>query len=165
MYAGYELYEHLPIAEGKEEYRDSEKYEIKVRDWDGAAKKGVTLAPFITQLNEIRRKNVALQRLRNLYFHPTDSDQVIAYSKRDGDNLVLVVVNLDGFHAQETTIHWDLWALGVSKESFEVLDLLDNKSYNWGKDTYVKLDPARPIGKVYRRCQGGLYWIYGSLDS
>ena len=153
MYAGYELYEHLPIAEGKEEYRDSEKYEIKVRDWDGAAKKGVTLAPFITQLNEIRRKNVALQRLRNLYFHPTDSDQVIAYSKRDGDNLVLVVVNLDGFHAQETTIHWDLWALGVSKESFEVLDLLDNKSYNWGKDTYVKLDPARPIGKVAHICR------------
>ena len=118
-----------------------------------AAKKGVTLAPFITQLNEIRRKNVALQRLRNLHFHPTDSDQVIAYSKRDGDNLVLVVVNLDGFHAQETTIHWDLWALGVSKESFDVLDLLDNKSYNWGKDTYVKLDPARPIGKVAHICR------------
>ncbi len=153
MYAGYELYEHLPIAEGKEEYRDSEKYEIKVRDWEGAAKKGITLAPFITQLNEIRRKNVALQRLRNLHFHPTNSDQIIAYSKRDGENLVLVVVNLDGFHAQETTIHWDLWALGVSKESFDVLDLLDNKSYHWGKETYVKLDPARPIGKVAHICR------------
>ena len=153
MYAGYELYEHLPIAEGKEEYRDSEKYEIKVRDWDGAAKKGITLAPFIAQLNEIRRKNVALQRLRNIHFHPTDSDQIIAYSKRDGENLVLVVVNLDGLHAQETTIHWDLWALGVSKENFDVLDLLDNKSYNWGKETYVKLDPARPIGKVAHICR------------
>ena len=153
MYAGYELYEHLPIAEGKEEYRDSEKYEIKVRDWDSAAKKGITLAPFIAQLNEIRRKNVALQRLRNIHFHPTNSDQIIAYSKRDGENLVLVVVNLDGFHAQETTIHWDLWALGVSKESFDVLDLLDNKSYTWGKETYVKLDPARPIGKVAHICR------------
>ncbi len=153
MYAGYELYEHLPIAEGKEEYRDSEKYEIKVRDWDSAAKKGITLAPFIAQLNEIRRKNVALQRLRNLHFHPTNSDQIIAYSKRDGENLVLVVVNLDGFHAQETTIHWDLWALGVSKESFEVLDLLDNKSYTWGKETYVKLNPARPTGKVAHICR------------
>ena len=153
MYAGYELYEHLPIAEGKEEYRDSEKYEIKVRDWDGAAKKGVTLAPFVTQLNEIRRKNIALQRLRNLHFHSTDSDQVIAYSKRDGDNLILVVVNLDGFHAQETTIHWDLWALGVSKEAFDVIDLLDNKSYSWSKDTYVKLDPARPVGKVAHICR------------
>ena len=153
MYAGYELYEHLPIAEGKEEYRDSEKYEIKVRDWEGAAKKGLTLAPFITQLNEIRKNNVALQRLRNLHFHSTDSDQVIAYSKRDGDNLILVVVNLDGFHAQETTIHWDLWALGLDKESFEVKDLLDNKSYSWSKDTYVKLDPARPVGKVAHICR------------
>ncbi|MFZ8872492.1 MAG: maltotransferase domain-containing protein [Candidatus Nanopelagicaceae bacterium] len=153
MYAGYELYEHLPIAEGKEEYRDSEKYEIKVRDWEGAAKKGLTLAPFITQLNEIRKNNVALQRLRNLHFHSTDSDQVIAYSKRDGDNLILVVVNLDGFHAQETTIHWDLWALGLDKESFEVKDLLDNKSYSWSKDTYVRLDPARPVGKVAHICR------------
>ena len=153
MYAGYELYEHLPIAEGKEEYRDSEKYEIKVRDWDSASKKAVTLAPFITRLNEIRRKNVALQRLRNLHFHPTDSDQIIAYSKREGKNLLLVVVNIDGSHAQETTIHWDLWALGIENLDFEVLDLIDNKSYNWGKDTYVRLDPTRPIGKVAHICR------------
>ena len=148
MYAGYELYEHIPIAEGKEEYRDSEKYEIKVRDWAGAAKKGITLAPFVTQLNKIRKDNVALQRLRNLYFHDTDSDQIIAYSKREGDNLILVVVNLDGFHARETTIHWDMWALGLDKDNFEVTDLLDNSVYNWGKDTFVRLDPARPYGKV-----------------
>jgi starch synthase (maltosyl-transferring) len=148
MYAGYELYEHIPIAEGKEEYRDSEKYEIKVRDWAGAAKKGITLAPFVTQLNKIRRENIALQRLRNLYFHDTDSDQIIAYSKREGDNLILVVVNLDGLHAQETTIHWDMWALGLDKENFEVTDLLDNSIYNWGKDTFIRLDPARPYGKV-----------------
>ncbi|MFM2175047.1 MAG: hypothetical protein RLZZ527_123 [Actinomycetota bacterium] len=153
MYAGYELFEHIPIAEGKEEYRDSEKYEIKVRDWAGAAKKGITLAPFITQLNLIRRNNPALQRLRNLTFHPTDSDQIIAYSKREGDNLVLVVVNLDGVHAQESTIHWDMWALGVTGDSFEVVDLLDNKGYTWSPHTYVKLDPARPNGKVAHICR------------
>jgi starch synthase (maltosyl-transferring) len=148
MYAGYELYEHLPIAEGKEEYRDSEKYEIKVRDWEGAERKGLSLAPFIKQLNEIRRKNPALQRLRNLHFHPSDSDQVIAYSKREGENLILVVVNLDGNHARESTIHWDMWALGISGESFQVLDLLENKGYSWSPHTYVKLDPARPSGRV-----------------
>ena len=148
MYAGYELYEHIPIAEGKEEYRDSEKYEIKVRDWNGATKKNLTLAPFITGLNKIRRENVALQRLRNLHFHSTDSDHVIAYSKREGDNLILVVVNLDGFHAQETTIHWDMWALGLNQDAFEVVDLLDNTSYSWSQQTYVRLDPARPYGKV-----------------
>jgi len=148
MYAGYELYEHVPIAEGKEEYRDSEKYEIKVRDWEGAYKKGLTLAPFITLLNEIRRKNPALQRLRNIHFHNTDSDQILAYSKREGDNLILVVVNLDGIHARETMIHWDMWALGLEQESFAVKDLLDGSEYAWAKDTYVKLDPARPNGKV-----------------
>jgi starch synthase (maltosyl-transferring) len=148
MYAGYELYEHIPIAEGKEEYRDSEKYEIKVRDWNGAAKKNLTLAPFVTMLNKIRRENVALQRLRNLHFHGTDSDQVIAYSKREGDNLILVVVNLDGFHAHETTVHWDMWALGLDQDSFEVVDLLDNTSYSWSQQTFVRLDPARPHGKV-----------------
>jgi len=148
MYAGYELYEHIPIAEGKEEYRDSEKYEIKVRDWSGAAKKGLTLAPFITQLNKIRRENIALQRLRNIHFHSTDSDQIIAYSKREGDNLLLIVVNLDGFHAHETTVHWDMWALGIEGDDFQVTDLIDNSIYNWSRDTFVRLDPARPHGKV-----------------
>ena len=61
----------------------------------GLFSKGITLAPFVTQLNKIRRENVALQRLRNLYFHDTDSDQIIAYSKREGDNLILIVINLD----------------------------------------------------------------------
>ena len=157
MYAGYELYEHIPIAEGKEEYRDSEKYEIKVRDWDAANKKVLTLAPFITVLNQIRKQNPALQRLRNIQFHPTDSENIIAYSKREGDNLLLMVVNLDGYHAHETTVHWNLWALGLDAsqsssgfdiESFEVVDLLDNNSYQWSKDTFVRLDPARPNGRV-----------------
>ena len=153
MYAGYELYEHIPIAEGKEEYRDSEKYEIKIRDWAGAGKKGLTLAPFVTQLNHIRRENVALQRLRNLVFHETENDNVIAYSKKEGDNLILVVVNLDGVRAQETTIHWDMWHLGFDKEKFTVTDLLDGKNYDWTPQTYVKLDPARPLGKVAHICR------------
>ena len=88
MYAGYELFEHRRFKEGGEEYVDSEKYEIKVRDWDGATKKKLTLAPFITQLNMIRKKNVALQRLRNLRFHQTDNEFILAYSKRDGNNLI-----------------------------------------------------------------------------
>ena len=153
MYAGYELYEHLPIAEGKEEYRDSEKYEIRIRDWSGAIKKGLSLAPFITELNLIRKKNVALQRLRNLVFHETNSDQVIAYSKREKDNLILIVVNLDGFYAREATVNWNLKALGLDVTEFEVQDLLDGKKYRWSSSTYVKLDPARPNGKVAHICR------------
>ena len=148
MYAGYELYEHIPIAEGKEEYRDSEKYEIKVRDWQGASKKSPTLAPFITKLNEIKNQNIALQRLRNITFHQSDSDQVIAYSKIEGDNLILIVVNLDPSKAIETMVHWNLSALGLEDKSFEVTDLLDQAKYNWSRDTFIRLDPSRPMGRV-----------------
>lgn len=153
MYAGYELYEHTPFASDGEEYMDSEKYEIKVRDWDGAEKKALTLAPFITRLNAIRAANPALLRLRNLVFHTTDSDAVIAYSKRDGDNLILVVVNLDPDRAQGTIIHWDTKALGISGTTFAVQDLLDGSSFDWSPDTYVSLDPTHPVGKTAHICQ------------
>jgi starch synthase (maltosyl-transferring) len=148
MYAGYELYEHRRFKEGGEEYLDSEKYEIKVRDWEGAAKKQLTLAPFITVLNKIRRDNVALQRLRNLRFHHCENDQIIAYSKREDENLILVVINLDPNFAQETTIHWDFSALDIKEGSFEVTDLIDSARYTWNPQTYVRLDPTRLSGKV-----------------
>jgi starch synthase (maltosyl-transferring) len=148
MYAGYELYEHRRFKEGGEEYLDSEKYEIKVRDWEGAEQKKITLAPFITVLNKIRRENIALQRLRNLRFHHCDNDQIIAYSKREGDNLILVVVNLDPNFAQETTVHWDMGALGISADNFEVTDLIESTHYQWSSHTYVRLDPTRLSGKV-----------------
>ena len=148
MYAGYELYEHRAFKEGGEEYMDSEKYEIKVRDWDGAAKKGLTLAPFIAQLNSIRKAHPALQQLRNLVFHDTDSDAIIAYSKRDGKDLILVVVNLDPSFAQGTTVHWNMDALGITAQEFEVKDLLDGASMTWNPHTFVSLNPTRPVGKV-----------------
>jgi starch synthase (maltosyl-transferring) len=148
MYAGFELYEHRALREGGEEYLDSEKYEIKVRDWDEASKKQLTLAPFITTLNKIRRENVALQRLRNLRFHHCENTQILAYSKREGSNLLLIVVNLDPNFAQETTVYWDLAALGITAESFGVTDLVDGKSYQWGRETYIRLDPTRLSGKV-----------------
>lgn len=148
MYAGYELYEHRALREGGEEYLDSEKYEIKIRDWNAAAKKQLTLAPFITLLNKIRRENLALQRLRNLHFHHCENSQILAYSKREGTNLLLIVVNLDPAFAQETTIYWDLSVLGIAVENFEVTDLIDGKSYQWSRETFIRLDPTRLSGKV-----------------
>ncbi len=153
MYAGYELYEHRPFKEGGEEYLDSEKYEIKVRDWESATKNGLTLAPFINQLNTIRKNNLALQRLRNLVFHNTESDAIIAYSKREGNNLILVVVNLDPSFAQGTIVHWDMKVLGLESGSFAVKDLLDGKSFDWTEHQFVQLDPTRPVGKVAHICQ------------
>ena len=148
MYAGFELYEHRALREGGEEYLDSEKYEIRVRNWEEANKKQVTLAPFITTLNKIRRENIALQRLRNLRFHHCENSEILAYSKREGSNLLLIVVNLDPNFAQETTVYWDLATLGITSESFAVTDLIDGKSYQWGRETYIRLDPTRLSGKV-----------------
>jgi starch synthase (maltosyl-transferring) len=148
MYAGFELYESKPLADGKEEYWESEKYQIKVRDWDGATKKGLTLAPFITKLNQIRRENLALQRVRNLHFHHTDSGAILAYSKRENDNLILVVVNLDPNDTQETTVHWNMDLLGFNAPNFKVTDLIDGKEYDWSPHTFVRLQPSRPVGKV-----------------
>ena len=153
MYAGYELFEHRRFKEGGEEYLDSEKYEIKVRDWDGATKQELTLAPFITQLNKIRRNNIALQRLRNLRFHQSDNEAILAYSKREGDNLILVAVNLDPSFAQESTIHWNLSDLGITSENFAVVDLIDGTKYDWSAHTFVRLDPTRLSGKVIHIAQ------------
>ena len=148
MYAGYELFEHLPLRQGGEEYLDSEKFQIRRRDWAGAAKSGQTLAPFITKLNRIRREHQSLQRLRNLVFHNTGSDAIIAYSKREGTDLVLVIVNLDPTNAQETTVHWDMNALGLASDRFIAHDLLDGMTFEWHQDTFVRLDPRGPAGKV-----------------
>ena len=148
MYAGYELFEHLPLREGSEEYLDSEKYQIRIRDWTEAAKSGFTLAPFITQLNKIRREHPALQRLRNLVFHNTGSDAIIAYSKREGSDLVLVVVNLDPTYAQETIVHWDMNALGLVSDRFIAHDLIDGSVLEWQQDSSIRLDPSGASGKV-----------------
>ena len=139
MYAGYELYEHIPIREGAEEYLNSEKYEIKIRDWSKT-----NLTPFIRLLNTIRYENQALQRLRNLRFHPTDSDKIIAYSKRDGNNLILMVVNLDPIHAQETIVHWNFFDLGLEERSLHVEDLITGHSFEYAPHTWVRIDPSSP---------------------
>jgi len=96
-----------------------------------------------------------LQRLRNLRFHTTENDSIIAYSKREGDNLILIVVNLDPNFAQETVVHWDLNELGLTSgaDNFQVTDLIDGATYQWAPHTYVRLDPTRLSGKVVHIAQ------------
>ncbi|MFS8204028.1 alpha-1,4-glucan--maltose-1-phosphate maltosyltransferase, partial [Streptomyces sp. CWNU-52B] len=101
VYAGYELCENTAVRAGTEDYLDSEKYQLRPRDWEAAERAGLSIAPLITRLNGIRREHTALRRLRNIHFHEADNDAVIAYSKRDGSDTVLVVVNLDPHHTQE----------------------------------------------------------------
>jgi starch synthase (maltosyl-transferring) len=152
VYAGYELYEAAAVHEGSEEYAHSEKYQLRPRDWTT----GDTLAPLLTTLNRLRRTHRPLQLLRNLRFHATDSDQVLAYSKHattpgGGVETVLVVVNLDPHHTQETWVHLDFGASGDPDpgESFDVRDELTGAVYHWGRHNYVRLDPGRQPAHLF----------------
>ncbi|WP_228898318.1 alpha-1,4-glucan--maltose-1-phosphate maltosyltransferase [Streptomyces sp. DH1] len=149
IYSGYELCENTPLREGSEEYLDSEKYQLKPRDWATAAHEGTTIAPLITRLNTIRRESPALRQLRDLHFHHTDKEEVIAYSKRQGSNTVLVVVNLDPHHTQEATVSLDMPQLGLDwHESVPVRDELTGETYHWGRANYVRLEPGRTPAHV-----------------
>ncbi|MEW2416787.1 alpha-1,4-glucan--maltose-1-phosphate maltosyltransferase [Streptomyces sp. NPDC046866] len=149
IYAGYELCENTPVREGSEEYLHSEKYELRPRDWAAAERDGTTIAPLITTLNRVRRRNPALQQLRDIHFHTTDNDQVIAYSKRAGANSVLVVVNLDPHHTQEATVSLDMPVLGLDWHgSLAVRDELTGETYHWGRANYVRLEPGRTPAHV-----------------
>ncbi|MFJ2236252.1 alpha-1,4-glucan--maltose-1-phosphate maltosyltransferase [Streptomyces sp. NPDC087859] len=145
IYSGYELCENTPLREGSEEYLDSEKYQLRHRDWDTAD----SITPLITQLNTIRRGHPALRRLRNIHFHHTDNDAVIAYSKRTGPDTVLVVVNLDPHHTQEATVSLDMPQLGLDgNPSMSVRDELTGETYRWGRTNYVRLEPGRAPAHV-----------------
>jgi starch synthase (maltosyl-transferring) len=151
IYSGYELCENTPIREGSEEYLDSEKYQLKPRDWEAAEREGRTLTPLITRLNTIRRRHPALQRLRNIHFHHTDNDALIAYSKRTGADTVVVVVNLDPHRAQEATVSLDMPQLGLEwHEPLSVHDELAGETYHWGRSNYVRLEPGRAPAHVFR---------------
>ena len=143
VYAGYELYEHVAVKPGSEEYLDSEKYQIRLRDWESAAAEGRTLAPYITRLNRLRRAHPALQLLRNVTVHATDDDAVLAYSKIAGDDVVIVVANLDPHGTRETMLHLDLPALGLDwGDSFIAHDEITGEEWSWGAHNYVRLDPG-----------------------
>ncbi|MFF9378903.1 alpha-1,4-glucan--maltose-1-phosphate maltosyltransferase, partial [Streptomyces griseoluteus] len=151
IYSGYELCENQALQPGGEEYLNSEKYQLERRDWEAAARDGRTIAPLITRLNEIRRRHPALHRLRNLSFHRTDNDSVLAFSKRTGDDTVLVVVSLDPHHTQEATVSLDLPRLGLDwNDTLSVHDELTGETYHWGRDNYVRLSPDRAPAHVLR---------------
>jgi starch synthase (maltosyl-transferring) len=144
VYSGYELYEDQPLAPGSEEYLDSEKYQLRPRDFDGALARGTSLQPLITTLNDVRRRHPALQQIKGLWFHGVSNDNLLCYSRRDetSGDVVIVVVCLDSRSQQwgET----DLWmpALGLDfAEVVTVTDELSGEVYQWGQRNAVGLDP------------------------
>jgi starch synthase (maltosyl-transferring) len=150
IYSGYELFEHVPIRQGSEEYIDSEKYQIRTRDFTRTPNLGETIA----RVNAIRRRHPALQHDWGLQFHQTDNPELLCYSKRsvDGANLILVVVNLDPFHMQHGFVHLPVWDWGLGADAtFEVLDLLSDERYYWrGERNYVRLDPEIRVAHILR---------------
>ncbi|MET7760834.1 alpha-1,4-glucan--maltose-1-phosphate maltosyltransferase [Streptomyces sp. NPDC005393] len=150
VYAGYELCENTPLRAGSEEYVNSEKYQLRPRDWAAAERDGRTITPLITRLNRVRRRHPALRRLRNLRFHHADNDSVIVYSKRTGDSCVLTVVNLDPHHTQEARVSLNMPELGLEwHESVPVRDELTGETYHWGRDNYVRLEPGREMAPAH----------------
>ena len=144
IYSGFELGENVPVRPGSEEYRDSEKFEIKPRDWDAPH----SLAPLIALVNRIRRENPALQSDWRLRFHSTDNPELIAYSKttEDGANRVLVVVNLDPLGMQHGFVQVDAAQLSAQASGFLAQDLLTGERYIWRDGpNYVRLDPVARV--------------------
>jgi starch synthase (maltosyl-transferring) len=148
IYSGYELSENVPVKPGSEEYLDSEKYQIRVRNFEQPQ----SLAELIGRVNQIRREHPALQRDWGLRFHNTDNQQLLAYSKRsvEGDDLVFVVVNLDPKNMQHGFVQLPLVQWGLPPDStIEVHDLLSEERYFWrGEWNYVRLDPGLRVAHI-----------------
>ncbi len=145
VYSGYELNEHVALRPGSEEYLDSEKYQYRPRDYGSAP-----LNSYLKTLNRVRAEHPALHQLRNLHFHFVDQPQIIAFSKRDGDDCVLVVVNLDPHAAREATVYLEMPALGLDwGETFDAHDQVTGSSYSWGQANYVRLDPFSEPAHVF----------------
>lgn len=150
IYSGFELCENVPVRPGSEEYLDSEKYQLRHRDWEAPG----NLNADIALVNIIRRENAALQNLRNVAFHPSENEHILFFHRWDPAtaNDLLIAVNLDPHHAQSTMVHAPVAALGLPLDGeYAVDDLLTGARYTWrGARNYVRLDPGEQVAHVLR---------------
>ncbi|MDE2582702.1 MAG: alpha-1,4-glucan--maltose-1-phosphate maltosyltransferase [Rhodospirillales bacterium] len=145
MYCGFELCEAAALPH-REEYLDSEKYQIRAWDWNRPG----NIVAEITRLNQIRRDNPALQTHLGLTFHAATNDMVLFYGKATADrgNVVMVAVSLDPDNVQETEVEIPLWEWGLADtDAIWAEDLMDGRgSVLRGKWHHLRLDPsARPF--------------------
>jgi len=148
VYSGFELCEAAAVP-GKEEYLDSEKYEIRARNYQSAG----NIVAEITRLNQLRRANPALHTHLGLRFHPCYNDQVIFYSKAtpQRDNVIFVAVSVDPFAAQSATVEMPLWDFGLPDDgTLYAEDLMDGSRYTWhGRQQNFHLHPGQPF-RIWR---------------
>ncbi len=149
MYSGFEICEAAALP-GREEYRDSEKYEIKARDYDTPG----NIVAEIAMLNRIRRTHPALQQQLGLTFHNAYNEQVLVYAKSSPQrhDMILVAVSLDPHGVQEATFEVPLWQLGLPDDgAVAVQDLVHDHRFVWtGKLQRVRLDPADMPFAIWR---------------
>ncbi len=130
---------------GKEEYLDSEKYQLRYWNWEVKNK----LTTLITSINRIRKENTALQQTSNIKFCHIENDQLIGFYKYDDDktNELLIIISLDPYYSQQGNIQLPLNELGVHHgHNIEVHDLITKSSYHWNNEwNYVELHPAMPM--------------------
>jgi starch synthase (maltosyl-transferring) len=138
----FELMENTPTQPGKEEYLNSEKYEIK--NWNFKDPK--SLRKIITRVNEIRRENKALQNTHSLRFHAIDNEALVCYSKAsdDLDNIILVVVSLDPHHTHSGWLNFPVTEFGMhAHDSYQVNDLVSGAHFLWsGEYNFVEVNPG-----------------------
>ena len=146
----FELMEHVPREPGSEEYRDSEKYQI--RQWD--LQRADSLAPLLKRLNQIRREHRCLQYDRTLRWLDIDNDQLLAYAKvlPGEQDAIVVVVNLDWYNVHSGWLQLPLAELGLDADKpYRMDDLLGGDSYHWaGATNFVRLDPNSIVAHVFR---------------
>ncbi len=143
LYAGFELCEAAPL-QGREEYLDSEKYQLRPRP----ARAPGDIVDEITQLNRLRRNEPALQSHLGVSFHNAFNDRVLYYSKvSPGESArILIAVSLDPFEAQDADIEVPLWLFDLADwQSVSVEDLLTSHRFTWtGKLQHIRLTPQNP---------------------
>ncbi len=144
VYSGFELCEGTPVP-GKEEYLNSEKYEIKAWDWDRLG----NIRDDIRLLNRLRREHPALQSFTDLTFYNAWNDNILYYGKATPakDDFLLFAVNLDPHNAQAADFEVPLWKFGLPDEAaMAAEDLVTGVKFTWqGKVQHMHLDPgARP---------------------
>lgn len=154
IYNGYELIENRQRP-GFEEQIDNEKYEIKVRDWKEADKYGI--AELLGSLNEIRRNHPATRSYHNLTVLPTSDPSILAFARHtpaaltgtgQADTLI-VLVNLDGYNAHQSTVHIELPELGLPTDrAVTVRDELTGREFQWGWDNFVSLAPWADVAHI-----------------
>ncbi|MBN9609410.1 MAG: alpha-1,4-glucan--maltose-1-phosphate maltosyltransferase [Actinobacteria bacterium 69-20] len=145
VYSGFELFEDEPVRTDSEEYLNSEKYQLRPRDFVTPVEQGQSLEPLIAQLNTIRKNHSALHHMRGLHFHDIDNDNLLCYSRRDettGDTLLFVVaLDSRGEHWGHTDLTMPALGLGWN-DDFDVVDLLSGEGYRFTRHTTIRLEPA-----------------------